>query len=55
MLITMFFISLQSINDEKKMSKRLWIPICLLAGLLLAGVIFYSLSDDEEDEELEEP
>ena len=36
------------------MSKKLWIPICLLAGLLLAGVLFYSLSDDEEDEELEE-
>ena len=53
MWITMFFITLQSINDNK-MSKKLWIPICLLAGLLLAGVLFYSLSDDEEDEELEE-
>ena len=36
------------------MSKRIWIPICLLAGLLLALGLFYSLRDDEEDEELEE-
>ncbi len=54
MLITMFFISLQSINDDKKMSKRLWIPICLLVGLLLAVGLFYSLMDDEDDEEQDE-
>ena len=36
------------------MSKRIWVPICLLTGLLLAGVLFYNLSDDEEDEELDE-
>jgi membrane fusion protein (multidrug efflux system) len=50
----MFFISLQSINDDKKMSKRLWIPICLLVGLLLAVGLFYSLMDDEDDEEQDE-
>lgn len=54
LLITMFFISLQSINDDKKMSKRLWIPICLLVGLLLAVGLFYSLMDDEDDEEQDE-
>ena len=54
MLITMFFIPLHSINDVKNMSKRIWVPICLLTGLLLAGVLFYNLSDDEEDEELDE-
>ena len=54
MLITILFISLQSINDDKKMSKRLWIPVCLLAGLLLAGGLFYSLMDDEDDEEQDE-
>lgn len=54
MLIMMFFISLQSINDDKKMSKRLWIPICLLVGLLLAVGLFYSLMDDEDDEEQDE-
>ena len=53
-LITMFFISLRSINDVMKMRKRIWIPVCLLAGLLLAGGLFYSLMDDEDDEELEE-
>ena len=53
-LITMFFISLHSINDVKNMNKRIWIPVCLLMGLLLAGGLFYSLCDDEEDEELDE-
>ena len=50
----MFFISLHSINDVKNMNKRIWIPVCLLMGLLLAGGLFYSLSDDEEDEEPDE-
>ena len=36
------------------MNKRVWIPVCLLAGLLLAGGIYYSLMDDEDDEELDE-
>ena len=54
LLITMFFISLHSINDVKNMSKRIWVPICLLAGLLLAWVLFYNLSGDEEDEEPDE-
>ena len=36
------------------MNKRIWVPICLLAGLLLAGGFFYSLMDDDEDEELDE-
>lgn len=54
LLITMFFISLHSINDVKNMSKRIWVPICLLAGLLLAWVLFYNLSGDEEDEESDE-
>ena len=36
------------------MSKKLWIPICLLAGLLSAVGLFYSLMDDEDDEELDE-
>ena len=36
------------------MNKRIWIPVCLLMGLLLAGGLFYSLCDDEEDEELDE-
>ena len=53
-LITMFFISLHSINDVKNMNKRIWIPVCLLMGLLLAGGLFYSLNDDEEDEEPDE-
>ena len=53
-LITMFFISLHSINDVKNMNKKIWIPVCLLMGLLLAGGLFYSLSDDEEDEEPDE-
>ena len=54
MLIAILFISLHSINDVMKMRKRIWIPVCLLAGLLLAGGLFYSLMDDEDDEELEE-
>ena len=54
LLITMFFISLHSINDVKNMSKRIWVPICLLAGLLLAWVLFYNLSGVEEDEEPDE-
>ena len=53
-LITMFFISLHSINDVKNMNKKIWIPVCLLMGLLLAGGLFYSLNDDEEDEEPDE-
>ena len=36
------------------MSKRIWVPICLLVGLLLAGGFFYSQMDDEDDEELDE-
>ena len=36
------------------MSKKIWVPICLFVGLLLAGGIFYSLMDDEDDEELDE-
>ena len=36
------------------MSKRIWISICLIAGLLLAGGLFYSLMDDEDDEEPDE-
>ena len=36
------------------MNKRIWIPVCLLMGLLLAGGLFYSLCDDEEDEEPDE-
>ena len=32
------------------MNKRVWIPVCLLAGLLLAGGLFYSLNDDEDEE-----
>jgi len=36
------------------MNKRIWVPICLLAGLLLAGAFYYSQMDDEDDEELEE-
>ena len=35
------------------MSKRIWIPVFLVAGLL-AGGLFYSLMDDEDDEELDE-
>ena len=54
LLITMFFIPLHSINHVKKMNKRIWIPICLIAGLLLAGGLFYSQMDDEDDEELDE-
>ncbi|MBO7129026.1 MAG: biotin/lipoyl-binding protein, partial [Prevotella sp.] len=34
--------------------RRIWIPVCLLAGLLLAGGIYYSLMDDEDDEEFDE-
>ena len=36
------------------MSKKLWISICLLVGLLLAAGLFYSLMDDENDEEQDE-
>jgi membrane fusion protein (multidrug efflux system) len=36
------------------MKKRKWIPVCLLTGFLLAGGLFYSLSDKEEEEELDE-
>ena len=45
---------MHSINDIKKMSKKLWISICLLVGLLLAVGLFYSLMDDEDDEEQDE-
>ena len=34
-----------------KMNKRIWISVCLLAALLLAGWLFYSLSDKEDEEE----
>ena len=34
-----------------KMNKRIWITVCLLAGLLLAGGLFYSPSEKEDEEE----
>jgi len=51
--MTMFF-HIFALKNDKKMSKKLWISICLLVGLLLAVGLFYSLMDDEDDEEQDE-
>ena len=36
------------------MNKRTWIPVFLLAGLLLAGGLYFSLSGVEDEEEPDE-
>ena len=41
-------------KNAKNMNKRIWILVFLLAGLLLAGGLYFSLSGSEEDEDPDE-